>query len=461
MADQLDHCSVWSIASKAEHPWEHAYGLPAGCAAAASWLSRIPGEDPLVLCTVPQPASVHLLLAALWTRRSLVLLSPHDPPASHRARLQQLPIQPRHWLGSTPPQPNMQHHPLPPQWPAVDSIDCVEDGQHIAWIIFGSGSSGRHRAIALRQRPLLAAAHCQAQHLGLSPGMRWLCCLPLHHVGGCMAVLRSLLAGADLSLHSAFAAQQVIASLHDCHGISVVPTMAQRLLEHTPHWDHAPIILLGGAACSSALRQSLIATGCIPLRCWGATETAAMATCERYTDDPGPSACGPALPGYELAIGSGQQLLVRGPGIADTAYQHGRTISLRDALGWLHTGDAADIDSTGILHLRGRLDQAFTSGGETVFSEDIEQILFTHPDIGDCCVVAIPDPQWGQVAAAWITPRHTDTPLHIEHVESWCRRQLSPAQRPRHWHLTDTIPQLANGKNDRHAVRQFFTSNTV
>ena len=181
-----------------------------------------------------------------------------------------------------------------------------------------------------------------------------------------------------------------------------------------------------------------------------------MAACEVRTAADAKPTCGPPIDGYELRMGSQQQLLVRGPGIADSAWQDGQEIHLCDQQGWLASGDAARIDATGTLHLLGRLDLAFTSGGETIFIEDIEAQLLQHPSVSACCVVAIEDSHWGHRAAAWVVGNHHNTELPAL-LEEWSRSHLSAAQRPRLWHAAQQLPLLTSGKIDRQAVYRFFT----
>ena len=136
-----------------------------------------------------------------------------------------------------------------------------------------------------------------------------------------MACLRCAIVGGSIELHARFDSEEVAKGLETCSGASLVPTMAWRLckLPHQ-HYDHQPIILLGGAASEQSLVETLSGRGAIPLRCYGATETAAMICCQNHNDINAPHN-GKPLPSCEARIAADGSLSLRGPVIAQRSFQ--------------------------------------------------------------------------------------------------------------------------------------------
>jgi O-succinylbenzoic acid--CoA ligase len=158
-----------------------------------------------------------------------------------------------------------------------------------------------------------------------------------------------------------------------------------------------------------------------------------------------PGTAGPPLPGVEVRIGDGEEILVRGPTVAPGE---------GDEYGWLHTGDLGRLDTDGHLWVTGRLSHRIISGGVNVDPEEVEAVLRAHPGVQETAVVGIPDPEWGErVVAALVAPG----PGVLEEIEAVARDLLSPGKRPRVFRLMDALPRNANGKVDREAVRALFT----
>lgn len=299
-------------------------------------------------------------------------------------------------------------------------------------LLFTSGSTARPKPVLLTYANHHASAAAADAHLPLRPDDRWLCVLPLFHVGGLAILIRSTIAGSAAIVHDGFDTDAVRAALEsgEVTLASLVPTMLRRL--YAAGLERAPALraaLLGGGPIPRDLLERSAELGIPILPTYGMTETASQVA----TGAPGELAARP-LPGVELRIGDGGEILVRGPMVA--------TGALADD-GWLHTGDRGRLDEDGRLHVDGRLKDTIVSGGENVSAAEVEEALLAHPAVADAGVAARPDPEWGEVVVAHVVlcAEATDAQL-AEH----CRALLAGYKVPKAFVRHDELPRNAAGK---------------
>jgi o-succinylbenzoate---CoA ligase len=323
-----------------------------------------------------------------------------------------------------------------------------------------SGTSGTPKLACLSWPAIAASALASAERLGDAAHGRWLCCLPLYHVGGLSLLWRSVVLGGPVRLLPRFDAAAVVEELArgDIAGLSLVPTMLRRLLAA---WGEraAPAglraVLLGGAAADPELVDRALACGWPLCPTYGLTEAASQVA---TAAPPGPGARQPepmrALPGTDLRIaldgrdaapGEAGEILARGPTLM-TGYLGDPAASAR-ALegGWLHTGDIGVLDADGGLSVLDRRDDLIVSGGENVYPAEVEAVLLAHPQVADAGVMGVPDPDLGARVEAWIVPAPGVT-LDDVSLDAHCRARLAGHKRPRGWHLVEALPRNAAGK---------------
>jgi len=324
-------------------------------------------------------------------------------------------------------------------------------GARRAAVLMTSGTSGAPRGVPLTFGNLVASAAGARERLNLMPTDRWLASLSIAHVGGLALVSRAALIGSSLLPEGSFRVQGLVELLSRgrvTHA-ALVPTMLYRLLEA---WGDRPVpdtlrcLLIGGAAAERPLLERALQRGFPLALTYGLTEAMSQVT----TAAPDlvrrkPGTAGPPLPGVELRIGDGEEILVRGATVAP---------GQGDEDGWLHTGDLGRLDADGHLWVTGRLSHRIISGGVNVDPAEVEAVLQAHPGVQEVAVVGIPDTEWGErVVAVVVVPG----PGVLEEIEAAARVRLSPAKRPRVFRLVDALPRNANGKVDRAAVRALFT----
>jgi O-succinylbenzoic acid--CoA ligase len=327
-------------------------------------------------------------------------------------------------------------------------------------IIFTSGTSGRPKGVVLTHAAHQASALAQARRLATSADDRWLCCLPLHHVGGLSILLRSVLSGFAVLLHPRFDVAAVEQALAEggVTTISLVARMLARLLDATRDHPSAPklrCMLVGGGPLPTALAARARGAGLPLARTYGLSEAASQ-VCTSVAGEAAaePGYCGPPLEGVEVRIAAPAadgvgEILVRGP-ILMRGYLDdlpATTAAVRN--GWLHTGDLGRLTPDGGLIVDGRRTDLVVTGGENVSPAEVEAVLGTHPAVADVAVVGLPDDAWGQRVVAAVVIRE---PCEPDALRAFCRGRVAPHKVPREVRVLAELPRTAAGKVARAAL---------
>ncbi len=130
-----------------------------------------------------------------------------------------------------------------------------------------------------------------------------------------------------------------------------------------------------------------------------------------------------------------------------------KTAEAIDAARWMHTGDLATFDDDGYLNIVGRIKDMIIRGGENVYPREIEEFLYTHPDIVDVQVIGVPDERYGEAVMAWVTVRDGAT-LDADAVREYCRDRIAHFKIPRYVHVTDSFPMTITGKIQKFVMRE-------
>ena len=344
-------------------------------------------------------------------------------------------------------------------------VPISRDPDALAVIMFTSGTTGEPKGVRLSRRNLLASAEASAYRLGVAPDDRWLCCLPMYHMGGLAPIVRTALCGTTLVIQRAFDADETAAVLErfEVSGVSLVPTMLQRLLDSG--WDPSATlgtVLLGGAPAEEALIERAVDTDVPVYPTYGTTETASqIATATPVQAAADPETVGQPLVNTTVRIlvdgkpaepGEVGALVVSGPTVTPGYLEEDRTTEAFDEAG-LHTGDLGYRDADGRLWIEGRRDDRIVSGGENVDPETVAAAIREHPDIEDAAVVGLPDPEWGERVAALVVGG-----VDPKAVEAHCRDRLAAFEVPKTIAVADELPRTASGTVDRDAVEEILSS---
>jgi o-succinylbenzoate---CoA ligase len=306
-------------------------------------------------------------------------------------------------------------------------------GDDIATLMFTSGTTAGPKPVTLSYDNWLWNALGSALALGLDPDERWLCPMPLAHVGGLSVQLRSAIYATTVVLHDRFDTEGVLDALREPGQrvtlVSLVPTMLARLLDaglrEPPTLRR---VLLGGGPMSPALLARARAAGVPVSPSFGMTET-----CSQIVTD------GVALLGSEVSIAGDGELRVRGRAVSAGALAPD---------GWLYTGDLARFDEEGRLSIIGRKADTIITGAENVAPAEVEAVLTEHPGVVDAAVLGRPSEEWGEMVVARVVrrvPGPTATPTEDE-LRAHCAARLAPFKVPKRIEFVESLPRSVTGK---------------
>ncbi len=202
--------------------------------------------------------------------------------------------------------------------------------------------------------------------------------------------------------------------------------------------------------------------------CYGMTETSPVSTQTRVDDslDRRVSTVGRVGPHLEVKVvdpatgatvprGTPGELCTRGYSVMLGYWeQPDKTAEAIDAAHWMHTGDLAVMDEDGYLAITGRIKDMVIRGGENIYPREIEEFLYTHPDILDAQVIGVPDAKYGEELMAWIRLRPGAPDLTAESLREFCSGQLAHYKVPRYVHIVDEFPMTVTGKVRKVEMRE-------
>jgi O-succinylbenzoic acid--CoA ligase len=310
-------------------------------------------------------------------------------------------------------------------------------------VIHTSGSTSAPRPVELTYANFLWSALGSGVALGVDPRERWLCALPLAHVGGLSILLRSAIQATTAVIHERFDTDRVLGALRQQQItlVSLVATTLARLLDaglsEPPALRHA---LTGGGPVPEALVRRALAAGVPVTATYGLTEACSQVStagpplfCTRVRIDP---SCG--------------EILVAGPTVAPAAAA---------ADGWLHTGDLGELDRHGWLSVGGRAAETIVTGGENVAPAEVEAALESHPDVLEAAVVGREDERWGEAVTAIVVLRAQPRPsgqglpasppagVVEAELRAHCAKTLAAFKVPKHVSVSTTpLPRTRSGK---------------
>jgi fatty-acyl-CoA synthase len=202
--------------------------------------------------------------------------------------------------------------------------------------------------------------------------------------------------------------------------------------------------------------------------CYGMTETSPVST-QTLTDDPidkRVGTVGRVHPHVEVKIldpvtglvtphGASGELCTRGYSVMLGYWNDPeRTAEAIDAARWMHTGDLAVMDDDGYVNIVGRIKDMIIRGGENVYPREIEEFLYTHPDVIDVQVIGVPDLKYGEEVMAWVKLRDGASGLDADAVREFCEGRIAHFKIPRYVHLADEFPMTVTGKIQKYKMRE-------
>lgn len=378
-------------------------------------LPRLDSGD-LVACSLPPGEDWLQLLRVLWEAGAALLPVDARMPAQERDAL----------LRRARPT-------LVVTESGAERAEGVRAGEGIGIVIPTSGSTGAPRLVELERAALEAAVAASTEMLGATSRDRWLCCIPVSHIGGLLVLLRAVVGGAPVTVHPGFSVDAV----RDAAGVrfmSVVPTQLRRLFDAGVDCSGFGALLVGGAPLPAELAAEARRRGVKAVSTYGLTES-----CGGVVYD------GRPLPGTRARVAERGEVQLSGPSLM-RGYRFDAAATRAAFTGdrWLRTRDAGDLND-GVLTLYGRLDDVIVSGGEKVWPLEVEAVLATHPGVAEVAVRGRPDSEWGQRVVAFVVPRTGAAPT-LESLRAHAARSLARYKAPREMVVVDSLSRTAVGK---------------
>jgi o-succinylbenzoate---CoA ligase len=330
------------------------------------------------------------------------------------------------------------HAALPRSGPAPPALSATHDLDAVAAVVHTSGSSGAPKPVGLTYGNLLWSALGSAAALGSDPDERWLCALPVAHVGGLSILVRSAIAATTAVVHERFDTERVRDALMASDGptiVSLVPTTLARLLDAGLREPaRLRCALVGGGPLPAPLVARAREAAIPVAQTYGLTEACSQVTTAR-PGDAQPDA-GPPLFCTRVRIDAEGQILVHSPTVARGA---------AGPDGWLATGDLGALDAEGRLTIVGRKADTIISGGENVAPAEVEAVLAEHPAVAEAVVYGRPDAEWGEVIVATVVLK-PGTGAAEDDLREHCAARLAPYKVPKSVAFAADLPRTPSGK---------------
>ena len=356
----------------------------------------------------------------------------------------------------------------------------------LAHLYYTSGTTGRPKGVMLTHGNVQAHAEAAVEELSITAEDRWAHIAPMFHLADAWATFAVTLAGGRHVMLPAFEAEAAL-GLIQAEGVTLsnlVPTMLNLMLKH-PDRRRFPcpslrLLLSGGAPISPDLVRRIMDQfqGAEYVQTYGLTETAPYLTLSKLNPEQralppeqqlalrartGRAFAAVALrvvdeqgapvPADDAAVG---EIQARGPTVTPGYWRRPEETRAAFADGrWLRTGDLATVDSHGFLNIVDRCKDMILSGGENVFSIEVENALYASPAVLEAAVFGLPDETWGERVCAAVVLR-PGREAGAEVLRELCRRCLARYKVPREIFFLEELPKTGSGKITKRRLREMF-----
>ena len=350
-----------------------------------------------------------------------------------------------------------------------------DDGVHL---VYTSGTTGRPKGVLLGQRGQVEMVRTMSASMAVQSSDSVLVVMPLFHVGAMSLRLAHHWQGAAAHLHAKFDLNALLATMkgEKLTTIHLAPVMIRMLLDTTAtsaDFPHLRSIVYGSSPIPRGdLARAIERFGSILIQYYGMTETGPLSTVldksfhvvtgNETADAKLASAGHPQIGvGIEVRRPDGQPAAVNEVGdvhVNTPTLMLGYWDSAQSAVtpqprGWFGTGDVGYFGKDGCLYLVDRKKDMIVSGGENIYSREVEDALLLHPGVSEVAVIGVPHPKWGECVAAYVVPAPGDAPSAEALIEH-CKRHIASYKKPHHVFFTDALPRLkATGKIDKKTLR--------
>lgn len=359
----------------------------------------------------------------------------------------------------------------------VAAADPVEDarrgGDQLLGLYYTGGTTGTPKGVMLSHRNLLTSAlGSLATGDFIGPRGRLLHAAPMFHLADGAAWTAGQLVGATHVIVPMFSPAAVLSAITE-HAVTdtlLVPTMIQLLVDHPDLASHdltgMQHIVYGASPIADSVleraRKAFPRAGFT--QAYGMTELSPLATMLQPADHDDPAlrrAAGRAAPHAEVRVvdpddnevprGVVGEIVVRGDHVMLGYWQREQETASALRGGWMHTGDGGYMDERGYVFVVDRIKDMIVSGGENVYSAEVENALAKHPAVASCAVIGVPDDQWGERVHAVVVLAGA---VSDEELRTFCRSHIAGYKIPRSVEFVDALPMSGAGKILKRELRR-------
>jgi len=343
-------------------------------------------------------------------------------------------------------------------------------------VAYTSGTTGKSKGVMISHRSRSLTFYLAALDWGLGPMRRTIAVAPMYHGAGFAFAYAAVHTGGTLSMLSSFDPERLLEMIESFkpHSVFMVPAHIQALRAigetaiRTRDTSSLEVVYVNAAPMPQELKVWFIEmfpkTGLYEL--YGSTE-ASIVTCLRPPDQLRKERCvGPPWfmtevrlldqNRHPVAIGERGELYSRSP-LLFSGYLNDSesTAASTTEDGFFSAGDIAVMDDDNFIYIVDRVTDMILTGGVNVYPREVEEVLHTHPGVGDVAVIGRPDEKWGERVVAVVVPRSGDRPRPEELIE-FCRKQLASFKLPKEVVYMDALPRNAAGKILKRDLREML-----
>lgn len=372
--------------------------------------------------------------------------------------------------------------PYEPWLAAASGIsDAGYTGDDLAALFYTGGTTGRSKGVMLTQRNLAANAYNVIPELGFDRATHWLHAGPMFHIADGVATFAITMVAGTHSFVPRFDPVAVMKAIEG-QGVThtlMVPTMINLLVNHPDlgayRLDGLKSVLYGASPMPAAVitKALEVLPACRFTQAYGQTEAAPVLTLLHHEDHQtsGPlahrlAAAGQSVLGVEIAIldaedqpvalGEVGEICARGENVMPGYWNQSEQTAAALRSGWLHTGDGGRMDADGYVYVVDRVKDMIVTGGENVYSAEVENALYRHPAVAECAVVGIPHDTWGEAVHAIVRLKPGQR-ASSEDLLAHCKPLLANFKQPRSIDLReDPLPVSGAGKILKTELRKPF-----
>ncbi|TDU31760.1 acyl-CoA synthetase (AMP-forming)/AMP-acid ligase II [Panacagrimonas perspica] len=355
---------------------------------------------------------------------------------------------------------------------------------HTSILMYTSGTTGRPKGVQFSHQGQLFLRLCEH----LEPSFRYaaddvmLTVMPLFHAMGISLSTQALYSGVAVAVYPMPDPGELMRLIAKNRPtvLPLVPTVIQMLLDHpdaasADYSSVRAVIYAGSGIGRHLLSRAMQAIGCDFIQFYGATETACGVTFlrpadHRLDDEAALASCGSPLPlieikvmdteGREVPDGAVGEFWIRSPSLSTGYYGQPELTAAAFKDGWYRSGDGGFRDSRGLLTIVDRVKDMIISGGENVYSTEVEQALQKLKGVQMCAAVGLPDPKWGERVVAAIVADPA-AGLTTEQVVAHCRERIAGYKVPKQVVFRAALPMTASGKVQKRALRDELVSEEI